>query len=711
MKKVIIAALSIVCMQHSFAQIKKAAPAKKAVTEKAIDRSKKPVAGPAPVISIKDPAIFLLPNGMTILVVENHKLPRVDATLSIDAGPIKEGKKAGLVDLMGGMLGEGTVTMSKEQFDEAVDMIGANVNLYAGGGYAGALTRYFEKAFMLMSDALKNPAMPQESFEKLKSMTITGLKTNEKSTAAIAGRVYQALSYGKNTAMGEFTTEETVKGLTMDDVKQAYKDYITPSRSYLTFVGDITPDAAKALATKAFGTWKGKKLSLPVAVPVENPKQTEIDFVDIPTAVQGELRVGNIVNNPMHNKDYHALLLANNILGGGAESKLFMNLREKHGFTYGSYSKIGSGRFPELFTASAAVRTDKVDSATSEIFGEILNMRDGKITAEELATAKALYNGSFALGMEDPAKTAQYSANILINALPKDFYRTYLQKINAVTIDDIKRVSQTYFSEANSRILIVGNGSKIIPNLMRLGYPIKKYDRYAEPVVDKPVDVNAKETSKTTNAISAYEIIEGYLKAVGGKEELKKINTISAAVSMDVMGMSLSGIDKKMAPNRQLTEMKRGEMTVMKRLFDGSKGYNQRGPQKSDYTEQAIKEAMDKKALVAQLFYVSDNAYKTDYIGTGKINDEETYRLKVTMPSGKVAIQEYSIKTGLLLKEETTTKIGEEEVTEIAEYKSYIKVGNIMLPTEVTRNVNGQEFTMKYTDIKLNEGVTEADFK
>ena len=334
-----------------------------------------------------------------------------------------------------------------------------------------------------MADGLKNPALSQSSFDKLKSMTITGLKANEKSAPAIAARVNAALSFGKQTAQGEFTTEESVKGLTLADVKEAYKSYITPSRSYLTFVGDITPETAKALAIKTFGSWTGKKLTLPAIPLVQNPTKTEIDFVDIPTAVQGELNVGNLVNNPMNNKDYHALLVANQILGGGAESKLFMNLREKHGFTYGSYSRVGSGRFQSLFTASAAVRTDKVDSAAAEIFAEILNMRDGKVTKEELESAKAKYNGSFALGMEDPARTATYASTILINNLPKDFYRTYLQKINSVTLADLKNVANTYYNESNSRIVIVGNGSIILPKLMRLGYPIKKYDRYAEPVV------------------------------------------------------------------------------------------------------------------------------------------------------------------------------------------------------------------------------------
>ena len=698
MKKLIIVALSLFLLQHGFAQIK-------------VDRSKKPAAGPAPVISIKDPVVFTLANGMTILVVENHKLPKVTASMNIDAGPVLEGKKAGLLDLMGQMLGEGTTSKPKGQFDEAVDLIGAEVSLSAGGGYASALTRYFDKAFDLMADGIKNPAFPEESFGKLKSMTITGLKSNEKSTAAISDRVNKALSYGKQTAMGEFTTEETVKGLTMEDIKDAYKNFITPSRAYLTFVGDISPAAAKELATKAFGSWTGKRLTLPNLPLVENPAKTEIDFVDVPTAVQGELNIGNLIFNPLNNKNYHALLVANQILGGGAESKLFMNLREKHGFTYGSYSRTGSGRFQSQFTASAAVRTDKVDSATAEIFGEILNMRDGKITQEELDNAKAKYNGSFALGMEDPARTATYASNILINDLPKDFYRTYLQKINSVTLEDLKNVAKLYFNERNSRIVIVGNGSIIIPKLMRLGYPIKKYDRNADPVIEKAIEKKVNETDKNTNNISAAEIVESYLKAIGGKEEIKKINTISSVIGLDMMGRSFEGIEKKMNPNLQVTEIKMGAMTIMKSVFDGKAGFQQQGPQKKDLTAKETKEALDEKGVIPQLFYITHAEYKIDYLGIGKTNDEDTYRLKVVMPSGRVSIQEYAIKNGLLIKEETTSIQEDTDVPMTIEYKNYLKAGTLLLPTEVTRSMGGQEIPLKYKDIKLNQGVTEADFK
>ncbi len=697
MNKIICFLLAAICTLPSIAQSR-------------IDRSKAPKPGPAPVITIKDPAIFTLPNGMTVIVVENHKLPKITASLSIDRGPIVEGKKAGVNQLMGQMLGEGTTKNNKAAFDEAIDLIGADVSLNAAGGFASALTRHFEKAFLLMSEAIQSPAFPQESFDKLKTQALTGLKSQEKNASAISGRVVNALSYGKNSAQGEFETEESIKALTLQDIKDAYKENITPSRSYLTFVGDITPALAKTIATKALGNWKGKKISLPQIPLTDNVKGTEIDFVDVPTAVQGEINVGNLISNPLSNPDYHALLLANQILGGGAESKLFMNLREKHGFTYGSYSSVGNGRFQSRFSGTAQVRSDKADSAVAEIIAEIDNMRQGKITNEELQNAKAKYNGSFALGMEDPAKTASYASNILINNLPKDFYRTFLQKINAVTLEDIQRVAKKYLEKDNSRIVIVGNGAKILPNLARLGYPIKKYDKYANPIVDQPKDVNIKETEKTSEAISAFSVIDGYLKAIGGKEEAKKINTLKQSFTMDLMGRSFSGSDLKMAPNKHYTEVTMGEAKLMQSMFDGKKGYQAQMGQKKEMEADEIKDASDDKAIIPQLFYLSSD-YKTSYLGTGKVGSEDAYKLKITKPSGKVSVEYYSTKTGLLLREEKTTEAQGTEMTILVDYSNYKKVGTVLLPFSITQSVGDQEFSMNVSDIKINEGVTEADFK
>ena len=695
MKKYIMIAAGALLMQYAQAQTK-------------IDRTKQPKPGPAPVLTIKDPIKYILPNGITVLVVENHSLPKVSANYLIDIGPITEGSKAGITNLMGSMLNEGTKTMPKAVFDESVEKLGANVSLSSGGGSASALTRYFKDAFTLMGQALKEPAFTQESFDKLKTQEITSLKSNEKSAKTIAGRVDNALAYGKTHPNGEFETEEGIQALTLQDVKDAYSKYVTPSRGYLTIIGDITPADAKALATQVLGSWKGATLTLPNLPEVANPAKTEIDVVDVPSAVQSEINVMNLIVLKKNNPDYFPAILASYILGGGAESRLFMNLREKHGFTYGAYSSLGSGRFQETFEASASVRNAKVDSAVTEILNEIKRIRTDKVTDEELNTAKALYNGSFALGLEDPARMATFASNILINDLPADFYKTYLQKVNAVTADDILRVAQKYFNYDNTRIVIVGGTSQFMDGLKKSGYPIKTYDKYANPVIE------GAQTAAMPD-VKPADVIKGYIDAIGGIAELKKVTSYTITSDMAMQGMKLNVSQKKMAPNKESMTITMGGNTVMKETFDGDKGYQQQMGNKKDLTADEIAQKKVFTSLTEQLDYLTNPAFKLAVKGIQKVNGADAYQLSVTDPTGKTSTEYYDVKSKLLVKNESTTVTNNVSVSATVDFGDYRKVGNVMFPYKqtITQSAGGQDqtFAMTVTDVKVNTGVTADDFK
>ncbi|SDC13622.1 insulinase family protein [Niabella drilacis] len=694
MKKYILIAASAILMQPVIAQ--------------KIDRTHAPKAGPAPVIKINDPATFTLPNGITVLVVENKKVPKISATYSIDAGPITEGSKAGVTELMGAMLNEGTQKHTKAQFDEAVDQMGADVSLNSGGGRVAALDRYFEKAFDLFAEALLQPAFQQESFDKLKSQTITGLKTQEKDAKAIAGRVTDALLYGKDHPKGEFETETSVNGLTLGDIKEAYQKYITPSRGYLVFVGDITPARAKTLAQKAFGSWKGSLLTWPGLAQVKNPSKTEINLVDVPNAVQSIITVANLVSLPLSDPDYFPVTLANNILGGGSEARLFKNLREKHGFTYGAYSRIGSGRTQAAFSASASVRNAVTDSAITEFLNEIKHMRTDKVSDEELKNAKALYNGQFALGTESPSTVATYALNILTNKLQKDFYRTYLQKINAVTADDILRVAKKYFSYDNARIIVTGKAGEIKDGLQKLGYPVKEYDKFAEPVTAAIGTPTAG-----TAGIKAEDIIAKFISVTGGLEEWKKVTSIQATGTMSMQGMNLNVSMKAMPPNRSLMQISMGENTIMKRVLNGKAGYNMQMGQKKEMTPDEIANT-DENGILPQADY-QNGKYKLELQGVEKIDGKDAYKIKVTKPSGKAGIEFYDAASYLLVRQDNSLTAQGQEISQSVGLSNYKKIGNILYPlsmaTSVQTPMGNQEFTMEFKEVKLNEGVSAEDFK
>ncbi|MDQ0637345.1 zinc protease [Pedobacter sp. W3I1] len=676
------------------------------ISAQTIDRSHKPKPGPAPIITVGDPVIYKLANGITVLVVENHKLPKVSASYSIDAGPITEGAKAGVVGLMGNMLNEGTTTKTKAQFDEAVDQLGADVSAGSYGGSASALTRYFPQAFALMAESIRKPAFPAESFEKLKSQTITGLKSNEKSAKAISARVVNALAYGKNHPYGEFETEASITGITLDDVKAAYKKYITPSRGYLTFVGDIKPEAAKALAEKAFGDWKGTALTLPVLTKVTNPAKTEVDIINVSNAVQSEITVVNLIDLPMSSPDYFPILLANQILGGGSESRLFDNLREKHGFTYGAYSSTGSGRFQSKFSANAAVRNEKVDSAVVEFLKEINTIRTIKVTADELQNAKNLFNGSFALGLENPARTAGFASNILINNLPKDFYRTYLQKINAVTTDDILRVTKKYYNHDNTRVVIVGKTDAFAVGLFKAGFKPRVFDNYANPVQENEV------TLSPPPPVPA-QIISNYIKAIGGAEAIKKLTSLQQNGEMEMQGQKLTVTIKNMAPNLSSMEISMGGQTAMKQVYNGKTGYAMQMGQKAELTGDDLAEKKDDKGYGGQLYYATDGT-KIESAGTAKVGTADAFKLNITSPSGKKKTEYYDTKSGLLLKDESTTTKGGVEINQSTEYSNYKKVGDVLFPFTLTQSVvtpqGSQEFSVVIKDIKVNPPLKAEDF-
>ncbi|PIF01128.1 MAG: hypothetical protein CR994_03580 [Maribacter sp.] len=451
-----------------------------------IDRSKMPEPGPSPEINLSEPLHYELKNGLKVLVVENHKLPRVSIQLLIDNPPIPEGNKAGVSDLTASLLGNGSKSIPKDDFNEEVDFLGARISFGSQSAHASSLSKYFPRIFELMADAAINPNFTEEEFQKEKQKLITSLKAEEKDVTAISNRVANALAYGKGHPYGEFATEETVNNITLFDVIHFYEDYFVPANAYLVIVGDVGFEKVKTLVDEYFTPWvKATPPSLQFSKP-SNAQYTQINFVDVPNAVQSEVTVENLADLQMKNEDYLASILANKILGGGGEARLFLNLREDKAYTYGAYSHIGNDKYaPSPFFVSTQVRNMVTDSTVVEILKEIDKIVKQPVTDEELENAKAKYTGSFVLALEKPGTIARYALNIETEGLPKDYYKTYLERLNAVTKEDVQKAAQKYMSIDNARIVVTGKGSDVIENLEKVTFngkkvPVKYYDKFAE---------------------------------------------------------------------------------------------------------------------------------------------------------------------------------------------------------------------------------------
>lgn len=653
-----------------------------------------PKPGPAPKINIGKPQTFELKNGLKVLVVENDKLPRVSYNLTIDNAPYAEGAKKGVSDLTSSLIGNGTKTISKDAFNEEIDFLGASINFGSDGAYASGLSKYSKRIMELMADGALNPVFTQEEFDKEKAKLIEGLKAEEKSVPSIANRVQRVLAYGKNHPNGEYLSEETINKVTLADVNQNYTTYFTPQNAYLVIVGDVKFAEVKANVEKLFGTWKK---GVAPQVSYSDPKDvqyTQINFVDAPNAVQSEIAAVHITNLKMTDKDYFAAIVANQILGGDFNSYLNMNLREAHGWTYGARSGLRGNKYTSNFSASTQVRNAVTDSAVVEILKEIKRIRTEKVSDETLKNVKAGYIGKFVMDIEKPTTVARYALQTKTQGLPADFYENYIKNINAVTADDVLRVSKKYFLAENLRVVIVSKASDVLPGLEKLNIPIFYFDKYGNKV-EKP------EEKKVSADVTAKSVLEKYIAAVGGQKAVSDVKSLFLTGTTNLPGAPapLTYINKTDANGKLLVELTMGGMSMMKQVVNGNTGFMAQQGQKMNLEGEMLE---DLKAAAHP--FPELNLLKKEGITLKGIENQDGKDCYAIV-NGKTTSY-YEVATGLKIADATTTPQGKSTIT----YKDYRDVKGVKVPYQYIMNV-GVDLDIKISDIKVNEGVSEADFQ
>lgn len=668
-----------------------------------LDRSVMPVGGPSPKIKLDKPKEFKLKNGIRVLVVENHKLPRINYSLRFDRKPVVEGEKTGVISLLGSMLGNGTTSIPKDDFNEEVDFLGAGINVGFGSGFAFTLTKNNERVLELFSDAVINPLLTEEEFEKEKDKLIEGLKSQKKDIDAISGRVGDALSYGKTHAYGEFISEQTIDNIKFEDILEYHAKYFIPNNVYIVVIGDVNYKEVKSLISEKFGAWKkGKNINDPEPILTENVALTEINFVDLPTATQSSIQVTNNVNLKMNDEDYFAALMANDILGGGGEGYLFKNLREDKGYTYGAYSSLGSNRYGvSKFRAGAKVRNMVTDSAVSEIVKEISRIRLERVDSELLKNAKAKYVGSFIRNAENPQTIAGYALNIKLNNLEDDYYESYLENINSVTEADVKKAANKYFKIANTRIVVVGKGSDVVANLEEVGFPINYYDQYANPIA-KPIFNKA-----IPEGLTAMKVINNYINAVGGKKNLNSINTLVMKANVTIPGAPFvpEATMRQKFPNKYSQKieanMQGQKMTLTKTTFNGERGYTEMQGQRIEFDEKQIEDSKNVKGIFEELYYSAD---QLELVSINSVNYQDAYKVKVTV-NGNESHRYYSVETGFLLSSEETDDNNNVITTNYGDYQS---VENVMFPFFM--ELPAQKLEFKTTSVIFNKELKDSSF-
>ncbi|MDO4763802.1 MAG: pitrilysin family protein [Flavobacteriaceae bacterium] len=660
------------------------------LSAQSIDINKMPQPGATPTINITQPKTFQLKNGLQVLVVENNKLPRVNVMLTIDRPPIYEGEIAGIGEITSSQLGTGTATLSKDEFNKKIDFLGAHLNFNSYGARANTLSKYFPQVLELLADGITKPKFSAEEVQKSKDRKIESLKTEEKSADAIAKNVSDALLFGKNTAYGEITTEKSVSKIQLKDVQDFYQKYYAPNNAYLVIVGDVKFNDVKKLVEKNFKNWKKSNAKIQPSVLAKNVP-TEINIVDVPSAVQSVIMIKNISPLQMKDPQYFAGRIANYILGGGGEARLFMNLREKNGFTYGAYSSLSTSRFMPHFFATASVRNEVTDKAVQEFMNELKGI--STIKPEELKNAKEKLKGSFIMSLEQPGTIAEFALNQKLYNLPADFYTNYLKSIDKVTVKDVENTAKANILANQSRIFIAGKVADIAENVEKLGYPVKYFDREANPIT-KP------EAKKINANITVTSVGQKYIDAIGGKTKVQGVNSLKMTSTGKVQGMELEMIIVQGKGGKMIQETRMMGNTLQKTVFDGKDGYIQAQGQKIPFPEEA-------KTSISQDIFpeLSFGVGKFELKGIENINGEEAYAVK---SENKTYF--YSVATGLKLGEIAIQKMQGKEMSVPTYYSDYREVEGVRLPFKISSNMGGMEINFEVKSYEINKA-KDSDFK
>jgi zinc protease len=678
MKKIIVSLISILVVFAASAQI---------------DRSQRPEPGPAPVIQLGEFESFELENGLKVIVVENRKVPVVSFQLTLDIDPVMEGEATGYVSMAGSLLREGTTNRSKQEIDEAIDFIGGSLSTFSSGIFASSLTKHKESLLELMSDVLLNPSFPESELERLINQNISGLATTRNDAGAMASNLSQALAYGPDHPYGEITTEESLENIRREQIVQYYEDHFKPNVAYLVIVGDINVDEAKEVSNRFFAQWQpGEVPSRSFPTPGA-PAGNRVAFADRAGAVQSVVLVTHpLVLTPGH-PDAIKVSVMNSILGaGGFSGRLLQNLREDKGYTYGAYSSLSTDRLVSRFMARAEVRNEVTDSTVTEILNEMQRMIYEPVDERSLQLIKNFMTGNFARSLESPRTMANFALNIERYGLPEDYYATYLEKLNAVTIEEVQEAAAKYLKPENAIIVVAGNKEEVAETLIPFSASgeVEFFDPFARPLEDVAL-------RPAPEGYTAETVIEKYIDAIGGRKKLENIQDMKMDMTASAMGMQFQMTNYQKAPHYSLQKMKMGDMVMQEVLFDGEKAVVASQMGRQEFTEGEEFEQMKMQSVMNMELKYKELGFEKQLLGIDNIDGQDAYNIEVVSPGGVKSHEYYAVDTGYKIKSITA-----DSQTTFSDYQG---VDGYYMPYKIVTESGPQLIQMTIDNVEINTGL------
>jgi zinc protease len=440
------------------------------------DRSKPPVPGPAPTLTLPRIQKQQLSNGLPVWIVEQHEVPVAQVNLVVLSGSADDpAGKYGVASLAASMLMEGAGSRSSLELADAIDFLGADIT--AGSSSDLSTVRLhtpvarLADALPIMADVAQRPVFAQADLERLRQQRLTTIVQARDDPNTIAALAFARTLYGTAHRFGTATmgTAETVRAFTIDDLRAFYAAAFRPDNATIIIVGDVTPDVVMPLLEQNFGSWKAAAGAgsphVKQPIPPQRTKR-EIYLVDKPNAPQSQIRIG-VVGVPRSTPDYFQIEVMNTVFGGSFSSRLNLNLREKHGYTYGANSFFDMRVDAGPFTAFAAVQTDKTAEALKEFFAEFAGIQK-PVEADELERGKNYVSLALPSDFETTGDISRRLEETLVYHLPDDYFSRYVQNVEAVAVADVQRVARKYLQPDRMAIVVVGDRKAIEPGIRAL---------------------------------------------------------------------------------------------------------------------------------------------------------------------------------------------------------------------------------------------------
>jgi zinc protease len=430
-----------------------------------------------------------LSNGVQLVVAPIAKLPLVTIIALIDAGAVCDAQaREGVAQLTAKLLLEGTEASDGAELTERFERLGASVESHADWDVAAvsvtALSQNVREALALLAEVLRSPAFREREVERLKAERNAELLQLQAEPRGLADELFSRFLYAPASryARPDGGDAESVAAITRDDIERFYRARYQPAAVTIVVAGDLSADRAESLLAETLGDWQGARVQAVTTNDAPARRTRAIHVVAKPDAPQSELRVGH-VGIPRTHPDYFAVVVMNAVLGGLFSSRINLNLREAHGYTYGAFSSFDWRRQAGPFAVSTAVRSDVTDASAREILVEIDRMRSERIMQDELSLATSYLDGVFPIRYETTAAIAAALANKVIYGLPDDFFDRYRDRVRAVSAEDVLSAAKTHLQSEALQLVVVGDPAVVRPPLeaLQLG-PVAVYDALGRPL-------------------------------------------------------------------------------------------------------------------------------------------------------------------------------------------------------------------------------------